>query len=311
MTHADTKVDVAAGPQLRRRTIAIESRGEAGELAALDFGDPDRPIDVIFLHANGFNAMTYRSVLEPLAGSLRILAVDQQGHGRSPQRVAHEGRMDWLDLRDDLIGLLAALDGPPVVLAGHSMGGAVSILAAAERPDAVRGLALFDPVIAPQAMVVAARGLTVPPHADNPLAQGARRRRAHFPSRTAAIESYTGRGAFKTWPAQALADYVEDGFKDRPDGEVELTAAPDWESSNFSTHLNDVWTALDGLRMPVAILRAEVGSTCNLQTAEPYHAANPAFRVATIPGSTHFLPLERPDLVAATLAKMEERTAGH
>ena len=30
-----------------------------GRVAALDFGDPDRPIDVIFLHATGFNARTY------------------------------------------------------------------------------------------------------------------------------------------------------------------------------------------------------------------------------------------------------------
>ena len=303
-------MDAAKGPAPRRRTIAIESRGQTAALAALDFGDPARPIDVIFLHANGFNAMTYRSVLAPLAGTLRILAVDQQGHGRSAQRAVSEGRMDWHDLRDDLIGLLAALGGPPVVLAGHSMGGAVSILAAAERPTAVRGLALFDPVIVPREMVIAARALTEPPHANNPLAQGARRRRAHFPSRAAAIESYTGRGAFKTWPAQALADYVEDGFRDRADGEVELSAAPDWESSNFSAHLNDIWAAMAGLRMPISILRAEIGSTCNLQTAEPYEAANPGFSVATIPGATHFLPLERPDLVAATLTEMARRTAG-
>ena len=307
MTHADTTTDAAGGLQPRRRTIAIECRGQPGALAALDFGDPGRPIDVVFLHANGFNAMTYRSVLAPLAGRLRILAVDQQGHGRSPQRVAAEGRMDWLDLRDDLLGLLAALDGPPVVLAGHSMGGAVSILAAAERPAAVRGLALFDPVIVPRDMVAAARGLAEPPHRDNPPALGARRRRAYFPSRAAAIESYTGRGAFKTWPTQALADYVEDGFRDRPDGEVELTAAPEWESSNFSAHMNDVWSALDGLRMPIAILRAEIASTCNLTSAEPYSAANPDFSVETIAGATHFLPLERPDLVAATLIDV----AGH
>ena len=310
MTHADTLLDAAEAAPPRRLTIPIESRGEAGELAALDFGDPARPIDVIFLHANGFNAMTYRSVLAPLAGRMRILAADQQGHGRSPQRVAAEGRLDWLDLRDDLLGLLAALGGPPVVLAGHSMGGAVSILATAERPAAVRGLALFDPVIVPRDMVAAARHMTEPPHRDNPLAIGARRRRAHFPSRSAAIESYTGRGAFKTWPDQALADYVEDGFKDRPDGEVELTAAPEWESSNFSAHLNDVWSALEILRMPVAILRAEIGSTCNLTSAEPYRASNPDFRVETIPGATHFLPLERPDLVAATLLEVVGDGAG-
>ena len=302
-------MDAAKSPEPRRRTIPITSRGQPGQLAALDFGDPGRPIDVIFLHANGFNAMTYRSVLALMADRMRILAVDQQGHGRSPQRSVAEGRMDWLDLRDDLLGLLAALDGPPVVLAGHSMGGAVSIMAAAERPGRVRGLALFDPVIAPLDMVIAARDLTVPPHRDNPMAIGAKRRRAHFPSRAAAIESYTGRGAFKTWPAQALADYVEDGFRDRPDGEVELTAAPEWESSNFSAHLNDVWSALEVLRMPVAILRAEIASTCNLTSAQPYRAANPDFRVETVPGATHFLPLERPDLVAAALLEVAGRAA--
>ncbi len=301
-------MDAAKGLAPRRRTIAIEGRGDGARLAALDFGDPARPIDVVFLHANGFNAMTYRSVLAPLAGTLRILAVDQQGHGRSPQRAAVEGRMNWHDLRDDLLGLLAALEGPPVVLAGHSMGGAVSILAAAERPERVRGLALFDPVIVPREMVIAARGLTEPPHADNPMAQGARRRRTVFPTRAAVIESYTGRGAFKTWPAQALADYVEDGFTDREGGEVELAAAPAWEASNFSAHLNDVWSALEGLRMPIRILRAEIGSTCNLTDAAPFLAGNPDFRIETIAGATHFLPLERPDLVAATLRQVAGAT---
>ena len=309
MTKTDATIDAIERLQPRRRTFAITSRGAPAVLAGLDFGDPDRPVDVVFLHANGFNAMTYRSVLAPLAEHLRILAIDQQGHGRSPQRVAAEGRVDWHDLRDDLIALLAHLDGPPVVLAGHSMGGAVSILAASATPARVRGLALFDPVIAPRDMVIAARGQTEPAYANNPLAVGARRRRAHFPSRAAVIESYTGRGAFKTWPAQALADYVEDGFRDRADGEVELSAAPEWESSNFSAHLNDVWSALEGLRVPVDILRAEIGSTCNLTSAESFQAANPDFRVETIPGATHFLPLERPDLVGATLTEITHQTA--
>jgi len=294
----------AADAEPRRRVFHPTSGGATVELAGLEFGDPRRPIDVIFLHANGFNAMTYRSVLAPLAGELRILAVDQQGHGRSPQRSHPEGRANWLEFRDDLVGLLELLDGPPVVLAGHSMGGAASILAAAERPGAVKALALFDPVITPREMVIASRGLTVPTHADNPLAVGARRRRAIFPSRAAAIESYSGRGAFKTWPAQALADYVADGFKDRPDGEVELSCAPAWESSNFSAHLNDVWTAIEGLRMPITVLRAEIGSTCSLTSAEPYAATNPRLRVEVVPGATHFLPIERPDLVRQVLLEM-------
>ncbi|HYG26868.1 MAG TPA: alpha/beta hydrolase, partial [Caulobacteraceae bacterium] len=76
-------MDAAVFHEPRRRFIAIESRAGAGEMSALDFGPADRPFDIVFLHANGFNALTYRSLLGPLSAGLRILAVDQRGHGES------------------------------------------------------------------------------------------------------------------------------------------------------------------------------------------------------------------------------------
>ena len=48
------------------------------------------------------------------------------------------------------------------------------------------------------------------------------------------FRSYRGRGAFATWPEASLIDYVQDGFRERPDGSVELSCAPDWEASNFA-----------------------------------------------------------------------------
>jgi pimeloyl-ACP methyl ester carboxylesterase len=298
---SETSLNAAPLVVPRRRTLSIESRGAPGELAALDFGDPDRPVDVIFLNANGFNAMTYRSALAPLAAGLRILAVDQQGHGLSPQRTPAAGRLDWLDLRDDLLALLEAVGGGPKVLAGHSMGGAVSILAAAERPDRVRALALFDPVIIPGAARDAARaGGTL----DNPLAMGADRRRAVFPDREMVFKSYRGRGAFRTWPDQALLDYITDGFRDLPDGTVELTCAPEWEASGFRAHGHDPWAAMRKIFAPVRILRAEAGSTCNLETPGEFNPDNADIAVRTVPGTTHFLPIERPDLVRETLLEL-------
>ena len=47
----------------RRLSLPVANRWGAGEMNVLDFGDPDRPVDLIFVHANGFNAMTYRSLL--------------------------------------------------------------------------------------------------------------------------------------------------------------------------------------------------------------------------------------------------------
>ncbi|HEX4182384.1 MAG TPA: alpha/beta hydrolase [Caulobacteraceae bacterium] len=296
-----SETGAAAAHAPRRRTFDIRSRGHDARLAALEFGDPSRPIDVLFLHANGFNAMTYRGILAPLAAGLRILAVDQQGHGLSPQRGAAEGRTDWLDFGDDLLALLDRLDQGPMVLAGHSMGGAVSVMATAEKPSRVRALALFDPVLVFRAARAAAAGGGA---ADNPLALGADRRRAVFPDREMAFKSYHGRGAFRTWPDEAIRDYITDGFRDRPDGTVELSCAPAWEASSFRAHGHDPWPSMRKVFKPVRILRAEAGSTCGVETPAEFNPDNPDVVVRTIPGSTHFLPIERPNLVRETLLEL-------
>jgi pimeloyl-ACP methyl ester carboxylesterase len=301
VSSSKTMMDASLSPEPRRRTFAITSRGEPGELAAIEFGDPARPIDVIFLHANGFNAMTYRSVLAPLTPRLRLLGVDVQGYGLSPQRSPTEGRLNMLDLRDDLIALVDVLDGPPLVFAGHSMGGTIAVLTAAQRPDRVKAVALFDPVILSREVAQRAMSSTTPQFPDGQLAVGARRRRAVFASKQAVVDSYRGRGAFATWPERVLVDYVTDGFRERDDGQVELTCAPAWESASFSAHGHDIWGALETIHAPIVILRAETESTCSVEAAADFHAANPRSRVETIAGATHFLPIERPDLVRETL----------
>ncbi len=183
-----------------RRTIEIGDPS-GGHLAALDFGPIQKPLAGLLLHANGFNARTYRSLVEPLA-DLHILAVDHRGHGRTTLPGQPEGRTDWWDVTNDLIALLDRLDADPLVLIGHSMGGTAALLAAAERPSRVRRLVLLDPVIQPPER----RGEG---HAG--LAEGALRRRSDFPSREAALAAYRGRGAFRTWPEAPLADYVATG----------------------------------------------------------------------------------------------------
>ena len=100
-----------------------------GSMAAIAFGDPSRPVDMLFLHANGFNALTYRSLLEPLAAEQNILAIDQRGHGRTALKGAVDGRRNWDDLTADLVTLLDRIESPPITLAGHSMGATVSLLA--------------------------------------------------------------------------------------------------------------------------------------------------------------------------------------
>jgi pimeloyl-ACP methyl ester carboxylesterase len=276
--------------------IPIKSPWGDGEMAVLDFGDPDRPVDVVFLHANGFNALTYRALLAPLSASLRLVAPDLRGHGETRLRAAPDGRRSWNDFRDDLCALLDVLGGPPVTLAGHSMGGTVALLAAEKRPERVSNLALFDPVIwSPLATrVMHLPGARLLAHARIPLVRAAARRRSRFDSRQAAFQAYRGRGAFATWPETVLADYVAGGFHERPDGGVELACAPAWEASNFAAQANGTWRALDRVDRPVSMLRAERGSTCRVRDAFPRRRSN--VQVETVAGG-HFFPMERPDLV--------------
>lgn len=288
-------MNAMVGYEPRARRVALPARG--GEMAVLDFGPPERPVDVVFSHANGFNGRTYRSILGPLAEDLRILAVDLRGHGASTLPAAVEDGSDWKELGKDLLALLAAEALGPTVLAGHSMGGAASLLAAAAQPDRVRALALFDPVITPRHHQASGAS-------ESHLASGALRRRAVFPSKPAVVEAYTGRGAFRTWRPEQLADYVQAGFRETADGEVRLTCAPAWESSNFRTHHYDAWAAFRATRCPIGILRAETGSTAGIDEQQAELEATGRIRIDVIAGTSHFLPMERPELVRQTLREL-------
>lgn len=283
----------------RRRTIPLPG----GDMAALAFG-PERAPDVVFVHANGFNARTYRTILAPLGEALSVLAVDLRGHGRSTLPATPSWRRTWGDFRDDLAALLDVLDAPPLVLAGHSMGGTCSLLAAARRPGRVRSLVLFDPVIMPRpaALYAQAPWTSGALWRRMPIVRAALRRRAVFDSRAAAVGAYTGRGAFKTWPPEVLADYVADGFHDRPDGGVELACAPAWEASNFAAHGADPWRAIRRVEAPVRILRAQHASTCRIGVGAGFAGRGRSVTLETVPGTTHFLPMERPELVREALA---------
>jgi pimeloyl-ACP methyl ester carboxylesterase len=285
-------LDAVLDYQPRAGRVGLATSPGDGEMAYLDFGPADRAPDLVFLHANGFNARAYRTILAPLAAGLRILAPDQRGHGATTLPTDYP-RTSWLDLKDDLLAFLDAMRFGRVALSGHSMGGTASLLAAAEAPERVRALALLDPVIRPPG----------PFHASpeaigvSPMVQGALRRRRVFPSRAAAVDGYRGRGAFRTWTDAMLEDYVAAGFHDLPDGTITLACTPEWEVSNYVHQDHDAWAAFEASRCPIRILRAEHDSPGRLDEGLERLTATGRIRIDTVPDTTHFLPMERPELV--------------
>jgi pimeloyl-ACP methyl ester carboxylesterase len=271
-----TAMDALALSAPRRLNVPIDNRWGGGEMAVLDFGDPARPVDLVFVHANGFNAYAYRTLLQPLSGALRI----------------------WKDHRDDLIALLDAVDGPPVALAGHSIGGTSGLLAAAERPQRVSRLLLLDPVIWRREMVLAMNLPLIGRLAGrSPIVSGALKRRALFDSREQALAAYRGRGAFKGWSDMMLADYLVDGLAETDRG-FELTCTPAWEASNYAAQAHNPWRALRRFSRPVRVMKSESGSLCALPTTG---VGASALQVETVAGAGHLFPMTHPDIAREAL----------
>lgn len=290
-------MDALALSAPRRISVPIDNRWGAGQMAVLDFGDPERPVDLVFVHANGFNARTYRTLLQPLSSALRIWAPDLRGHGATRLPAEPEGHRSWKDHRDDLIALLEATGGPPVALAGHSIGGTSGLLAAAERPDRVSRLLLLDPVIWPRPMVMALN-LPLAGRLSRrfPIVSRTLKRRAVFDSREQALAAYRGRGAFKGWLDLMLADYLADGLIETDKG-LELACSPAWEASNYAAQAHDPWRALTRYPGAVRILKGETGSLCAVRPG----GRRLDLQVETVAGGGHLFPMTHTEITRDAL----------
>lgn len=266
-------------------SLPAASFADSSGMAIHAWGPPRAPVAMVFLHANGFSALTYSDLLAPLAKGRRIAAPDLRGHGATRLKTETRGRSDWSDLAQDVAQSLDSL-AAPVVLAGHSMGATVAVLAAALRPDKVSRLALLDPVVMPP---VVSRLMTLPlvgrATRRHPFVGAAMRRRRQFPSRMAALEAYRERGAFRGWPETTLRAFVDSALIQDGAG-VRLACEPEWEASNYAAQSHDAWRALRRTRLPARALKAEAGTTFAAPTA-----SLPNVQIEVLAGARHMFPM--------------------
>jgi pimeloyl-ACP methyl ester carboxylesterase len=279
-----------------------------GEVACLAWeAAAARAPAVHFAHANGFNALTYRTLLDPLAPEMRLYASDLRGHGQTTLAANPKGMRSWLIYRDDIVRTLNELDGRPKLLAGHSLGATASLMVALAKPNWVTGLVLVEPVIMPPnyirwMRVMRALGLA---ERASPLVAQARKRRGIWPSREAMFEAYRGRGAFRTWPEDIVRDYITGGTVDFVDDkQIRLACTPGWEAANYLSNTVDIWRELDGLRCPLTLIVGDKRSTCPDPVIELLIARRPEIRVVKVPGASHFLPMEYPEIVRREVRAM-------
>jgi pimeloyl-ACP methyl ester carboxylesterase len=100
---------------------------------------------VVCLHANASSSSQWRALTEILAPRYHVLAADSFGAGKSPAWPTDRP----VFLRDEvaLLEPVLARAGEPFSLVAHSYGAAVALIAAVERPERIRALALYEPVL--------------------------------------------------------------------------------------------------------------------------------------------------------------------
>jgi len=103
---------------------------------------------LVLVHGSGANHWWWFEVVPWLEKHHRVVVVDLSGHGDSGHR--DEYAIDlWVEEVTAVVDTLAE----PVVLVGHSLGGKLSLLVAARRPEAVRAMALLDVPLTPESRI--------------------------------------------------------------------------------------------------------------------------------------------------------------
>ncbi len=99
---------------------------------------------VVAVPGMGVLRSSYREVAAALVeAGYRVAVCDIRGHGDSDTGFHEYGDVATAG---DIVAMIDELDGPALVI-GNSFAGSAAIIAAADRPDAVAGLALISPFV--------------------------------------------------------------------------------------------------------------------------------------------------------------------
>lgn len=251
-----------------------------------------------FSHANSYPAGTYRRLFELLGQHYDISALDMHAH--NPAYPVNTG---WPQLVQELVDELERRYTEPVILLGHSLGGMLSVMVSAMRPDLVRCVVMLDsPVVAGwRALLLRVTRNWQLAHKFSP-ARFSEKRRNVWPDAQAAHSHFASKDIFAAWAPGVLDDYIAAGLKPHPEG-VQLRFTRENETAVYRSlphHIGGL------VRRGVQVPAGFIGGS---ESAENRQAGLDATRrlvgdnFRIIPGG-HLFPMESPELTAKVTHEM-------
>ena len=255
---------------------------------------------IVFSHANSFPASTYRVLFKSLRSrGFTVKAIDKYGH--DPKYPVSN---NWWHLVQNLADFAeheVERAGEPAFLVGHSLGGFLSLMAAARHPALSQGVLLIDSPIfggwRATALDVIKRAQLVGSVSPGKVS---RARRNNWPDKAAALAHFAGKKAFARWEPQVLADYIDHGTH-MVEGKCMLSFEREIETAIYNTLPDN----LDRLirRHPLKCPVAFIGGTHSAEMKQVGMELTNRLvkgRIAMLEGS-HLFPMEKPLATAAAI----------
>lgn len=244
-----------------------------------DYPGPGAATAVLCLHGLTRNSADFEDLAPHLATTRRVLAMDVRGRGRS-------GRdPDWRNYHlgsyvADAMRLLDAEGLTRIALIGTSMGGLISMMLAAERPQAVTGIVLNDigPEIDPAGLArisgyVGKAGVTV----------------SDWRDATEAIKAING-AAFPDLTDDEWQRFARRTFRAQDDGTLTLDYDPGIATAMAQGGVAppDLWGVFGRLHsIPMLVLRGEMSDILSAGTVDKMAQRHPGLTAVTVPNRGH------------------------
>jgi pimeloyl-ACP methyl ester carboxylesterase len=274
-----------------------------GPVHYVDFGGRADGPTFVLVHGLGGSHLNWCLLAQLLIPHGRVVALDLAGFGlTNPNGRATTVRANTALLDQFLAGVVEE----PVILIGNSMGGAIAILQAANRPDSVSGLVLIAPALPiaigalPDPLVtVTFAGYALPMIGEWFLATTRARLSPHEQAKR--IHDLCCADPSVIPPALAAASVALYEQRAAVPGLDAAFLAAARSAVRLAARRRTYWARMRAVSAPVLMMHGEQDRLVSIRNAQATAARNPRWRFETFPGVGHVPQLEVPDLTAARI----------
>lgn len=257
---------------------------------------------ILFVHGLSCHARCWDATLKLLNRPERIIAVELRGHGRSEKKRPYS----WKQFGDDLQAFIQALELTSIVGVGHSMGGHLLLQAAGRLPSRFASLLLLEPVVFEPHVYERSKSFRL---FDSPEEHPIARRRNQWGSPEEWMQIVSEKMPFKLWAPDVLWDHCRFGLVQTDSGDYELRCPPLVEAeAAVKSADTDIHPFLPNISVPTTVIRGKIAQGLkhpmdNIHSCTWPNLAHSLLhgRDQHCPELTHFIPMQRPALVAQQL----------